>query len=177
MMCFALACNTRLLLLDEPTNGMDIPSKCIFRRLIAEAADDNKCFIISTHQVRDLENLIDPIVILEQNQVLLNNSIEEITDSLWFGIHSEKSDKDLYREETVGGYSVVTYNENHEETRVNVEMLFNAAIQNKGLFKRIFTEDPKRPRKLSFAEEMERKLMPEDKTDPSADGNSESPER
>lgn len=138
MMCFALACNTRLLLLDEPTNGMDIPSKGIFRRLIAQAADDDKCFIISTHQVRDLENLIDPIIILEYNQVLLNNSIEEITSKLWFGIQSSKSDADLYREDAIGGYSVVRLNDEQEETKVNVEMLFNAAIGNKELFKRLF---------------------------------------
>lgn len=161
MMSFALACNTRLLLLDEPTNGMDIPSKGIFRRLITQASDDDKCFIISTHQVRDLENLIDPIVILEHNQVLLNNSIEQITEKLWFGIRTEKSDHDLYREESIGGYTVVDYNDKHEESRVNIEMLFNAAIQNKALFKRMFIDEKPGTDRLSFAEEMERKLMGE----------------
>lgn len=158
MMSFALACNTKLLLLDEPTNGMDIPSKGIFRRLISQSATDEKCFIISTHQVRDLENLIDPIVILEHNQVLLNNSIEEISRKLWFGIHPQKSDKDLYREEAIGGYSVVSFNDEGEETRVNIEMLFNAAIQNKELFKRLFIEKQESGSRLSFTEEMERRI-------------------
>ncbi|MEG1497872.1 MAG: ATP-binding cassette domain-containing protein [Bacteroidales bacterium] len=140
MISFALACNTPILLLDEPTNGLDIPSKGIFRRIISRASNENKCFIISTHQVRDLENMIDPIVILEQNQILLNNSIEEITNKLWFGVHSEKRDTDLYVEEAIGGYAVVGMNVQKEESKVNIEMLFNAAIQNKQLFKRLFIE-------------------------------------
>lgn len=158
MMSFALACNTKLLLLDEPTNGMDIPSKGIFRRLIAQAATDDKCFVISTHQVRDLENLIDPIVILEHNQVLLNNSIEEISRKLWFGIQPQKSDKDLYRENALGGYAVVGFNESGEETRVNIEMLFNAAIQNKELFKRMFINGEDMKPKRSFADEMTQRI-------------------
>lgn len=158
MMSFALACNTRLLLLDEPTNGMDIPSKGIFRRLLAQAADDDKCFVVSTHQVRDLENLIDPILILEKNQVLLNNTVEEITRKLWFGVKSEKSDHDLYREACIGGYAVVDYNDRNEESRLNIEMLFNAAIQNKSLFKRLFMEEPEASRP-DFAEEMRKRLQ------------------
>lgn len=158
MVCFALACNTRLLLMDEPTNGMDIPSKGIFRHLIASAADDSKCFVISTHQVRDLENLIDPIIILEQNRILLNNTLEEITRKLWFGRKSEKSDKDLYREETVGGYNVVGYNEEHEESKVDVEMLFNAAIQNKGLFKRMFIDEQNPQLRADFTDEMQKRF-------------------
>ena len=157
MMSFALACNTRLLLLDEPTNGMDIPSKGIFRRLLAQASDDDKCFVVSTHQVRDLENLIDPILILEKNQVLLNNTVEEITKKLWFGVKSEKSDHDLYREECIGGYAVVDYNDRHEESHLNIEMLFNAAIQNKSLFKRMFIEEQRVPHS-DFSEEMRQKL-------------------
>lgn len=161
MMCFALACNTRLLLMDEPTNGMDIPSKGIFRRLIAACAADDKCIVISTHQVRDLENLIDPIIILERNRILLNNSVEEITRRLWFGRKPQKSDKDLYREECVGGYNIVGYNDGHEETKVDIEMLFNAAIQNKGLFQRMFIDEQKPESRSSFADEMQRRLNAE----------------
>lgn len=161
MMCFALACNTRLLLMDEPTNGMDIPSKGIFRRLIASAAEDDKCIVISTHQVRDLENLIDPIIILEKNRILLNNSVEEITRKLWFGRTPKKSDKDLYREECVGGYNIVGYNDEHEETKVDIEMLFNAAIQNKGLFKRMFIDEQNPSQRSDFAEEMQKRLNAE----------------
>ncbi|MDR2010658.1 MAG: ABC transporter ATP-binding protein [Bacteroidales bacterium] len=138
IIAFALSCNTSLLLLDEPTNGLDIPSKTVFRRLIAGNIDLNKCFIISTHQVRDLENMIDPIVILEQNQILLNNSIEDITKHLWFGIRQHKSEHTFYAEDALGGYNLVERNTTGEDSKVNIEMLFNSAICNKKLYKEIF---------------------------------------
>lgn len=53
---FGLATNTKLLLMDEPTNGLDIPSKGQFRRMVASAIDENRCLIISTHQVHDLRS-------------------------------------------------------------------------------------------------------------------------
>ncbi|MDE7071870.1 MAG: hypothetical protein K2O66_00715, partial [Bacteroidales bacterium] len=145
-------------LMDEPTNGMDIPSKSIFRRLIASTAAADKCIVISTHQVRDLENLIDPIIILEKNRILLNNSVEEITRKLWFGRSPEKSDKDLYREESIGGYNIVGYNDRQEETKMDIEMLFNAAIQNKTLFKRMFIDEQDPSRRSDFADEMQKRL-------------------
>lgn len=140
---FALSCNTSILLLDEPTNGLDIPSKTVFRRLIAEVADDSKCIIVSTHQVKDLENMIDPIIILEPNQILLNNSIEEITKNLWFGITSQKDESILYGEDALGGYYIVKPNTIGEDSRVNIEVLFNAAMHNKELFKKIFIDSKK----------------------------------
>ena len=87
---FALAANTKLLLLDEPTNGLDIPSKSQFRRLVANALTDENTFVVSTHQVRDLENLIDPIIILDNNEVLLNHSVEEISQKFDFGSDFER---------------------------------------------------------------------------------------
>jgi ABC-2 type transport system ATP-binding protein len=140
---FALACNTSIILLDEPTNGLDIPSKTILRKLIAETSNNDKCIIISTHQVRDLENLIDPIVIIEYNQILLNNTIEEITNKLWFGVKSERDPNTYYYEDALGGYSVVEANTNNKESKVNIEMLFNAVVSNKNLFKKMFINNKK----------------------------------
>lgn len=134
MISFALACNTRILLMDEPTNGLDITSKSSFRKMIAEAINDTKCFIISTHQVRDLENLIDPIIILEKNQVLINNSLADLGDRLWFGIREKPGTMALYSEEALGGFYVVEPNVNKESSNINIEMLFNATIHNKEWF-------------------------------------------
>jgi ABC-2 type transport system ATP-binding protein len=134
MIAFALATNTELLLLDEPTNGLDIPSKAVFRRVVARAADEKKCIIISTHQVRDLELLIDPIVILEQNNVLLNQSVEAITHKLKFDVVAKVPENVLYAEPMMGGFGVVVPNENGEESKVNIELLFNAAIANRARF-------------------------------------------
>jgi ABC-2 type transport system ATP-binding protein len=64
MIAFGLATETNLLIMDEPTNGLDIPSKTQFRKLMASLVNEERCIIISTHQVRDLDNLIDFLLIL-----------------------------------------------------------------------------------------------------------------
>ena len=123
----ALAAHTPLLLMDEPTNGLDIPSKATFRRLVASLIDDNQTVIISTHQVRDLESLIDTVLILDQRQILLNKTLNEIGEKLYFGplLPEEKA---LYSEPTPQGTIGVTSREGKEETAVSLELLFNAAI-------------------------------------------------
>ena len=138
MIAFALALNTPITLLDEPTNGLDIPSKAQFRKIIASAFDENKCIIISTHQVRDLENLIDPIIILDRNQVLLNNSVEEITRKLLFSYTQEKPESTLYCEQTMQGYSSVSVNEYGEESTLDIEALFNTVVNNRAKIKELF---------------------------------------
>ena len=123
----ALAAHTPLLLMDEPTNGLDIPSKATFRRLVASLIDNNQTVIISTHQVRDLESLIDTVLILDQRQTLLNKTLNEIGEKLYFGplLPEEKA---LYSEPTPQGTIGVTAREDKEETAVSLELLFNAAI-------------------------------------------------
>lgn len=123
----ALAAHTPLLLMDEPTNGLDIPSKATFRRLVASLIDDNQTVIISTHQVRDLESLIDTVLILDQRQILLNKTLNEIGEKLYFGplLPEEKA---LYSEPTPQGTIGVTARDGKEETAVPLELLFNAAI-------------------------------------------------
>ena len=123
----ALAAHTPLLLMDEPTNGLDIPSKATFRRLVASLIDDNQTVIISTHQVSDLESLIDTVLILDQRQILLNKTLNEIGEKLYFGplLPEEKA---LYSEPTPQGTIGVTAREDKEETAVSLELLFNAAI-------------------------------------------------
>ena len=123
----ALAAHTPLLLMDEPTNGLDIPSKATFRRLVASLIDDNQTVIISTHQVRDLESLIDTVLILDQRQILLNKTLNEIGEKLYFGplLPEEKA---LYSEPTPQGTIGVTARDGKEETAVSLELLFTAAI-------------------------------------------------
>lgn len=137
---FGLACNTTLTLLDEPTNGLDIPSKASFRKIIQYAMTDDKTMIISTHQARDLQNILDNIILLDETSVMLNATTEEITSKLWFGIEDKVSStkKILYQEDTIAGLSTVRANYNDEESNLDVEMLFNAAFSNRELFKELF---------------------------------------
>ncbi len=140
IIAFALACNTRLLLLDEPTNGLDIPSKIKFRKLIASIFTDDKIIFISTHQIRDLDNLIDRVIIVDNGELLLNASVSDITEKLCFKNVTELNEpqKILYSEESLKGFSVVMKNTNDEETKVNLEHLFNAITYNPAKAKAIF---------------------------------------
>jgi len=140
IIAFALACNTKVLLLDEPTNGLDIPSKIKFRKLIASVFTDDKLIFISTHQIRDLDNLIDRVIIVDEGELLLNASIGNIAKKLCFKNVNELNEQEtiLYSEESLKGFSVVMKNTNDEETKVNLEHLFNAITYNPDKAKAIF---------------------------------------
>ena len=134
----SLSLGTDYILLDEPTNGLDIPSKSQFRSILSKIADEGKTIIISTHQVKDVENLIDPIVILSHNAVLLDASVQKITEKLYFEYGGEKRDDALYSEMLPGGYMNVVANTTGEESQINIEALFNAVLRNKNIIKVLF---------------------------------------
>ena len=137
---FGLAANTKLLLMDEPTNGLDIPSKGQFRRMVASVIDENRCLVISTHQVRDLDSLIDTITVMEGHEIVFNESIEDITKKLLFKVY-EKNEKDetvIHSEDTLRGYYQVRENKTGEESKLDIELLFNAIIGNKNRMKQLF---------------------------------------
>ena len=138
MFCLAVALKTKYLLLDEPTNGLDIPSKTDFRRIMARYTTENTIAIISTHQVKDIENLIDPIVILAKDDVLINASIEEIAAKLYFSFDNEKNDQAIYSEMVPGGFINVMRNVEGLESNVLIEPLFNTAVRNRQMIKEIF---------------------------------------
>ncbi len=137
---FALACQTKLLLMDEPTNGLDIPSKSTFRKLMASVATEERCIVISTHQVRDLDNLIDAVVVMDNSRVLLQGTMDEITEKLTFRA-LEKEDQPLYEESGIQGRWGVVENTKGEFSKVDMELLFNAVIGNKEAIKRIFGQN------------------------------------
>ena len=135
---FALACGARYYYLDEPTNGLDIPSKSQFRRAVTKYTREDSTIIISTHQVRDLEEIIDPIIILDSEEVLLNASLEEISRKLYFDYGTQIHPEALYLEHTPGGAIQVYPNTGQGESKVNLEALFNAVHAHKDLVKALF---------------------------------------
>lgn len=141
IIAFALACNTKVILMDEPTNGLDIPSKTQFRKLIASVMNDERIIFISTHQTRDLENLIDQVIIVDSGNLLLSASVDEITSKLHFETVNKLPEKVkvIYAEEHLKGISIVRENTTGEDSRLNLEHLFNGATQNSQLLKQIFT--------------------------------------
>jgi ABC-2 type transport system ATP-binding protein len=142
LIAFGLACNTKLLIMDEPTNGLDIPSKSQFRKIMAGAIDENKCVIIATHQVRDLDNLIDSITILDQQDVIISEPIEKITEKLCFKVLSqnETEEKIFYSENGLRGHWAVVENDKNEDSKLDIEMLFHATFADKKRMKDLFNK-------------------------------------
>jgi ABC-2 type transport system ATP-binding protein len=128
---FSIATNCSVVFMDEPTNGLDIPSKSKFRKIIASTANEDRTFIISTHQVRDLENLIDPLVIIESGKIVFQESIENISNKLSFIKVHETAPKGvnvLYSEPIFGGKYLLTERSDDHESPIDFELLFNAVL-------------------------------------------------
>ena len=140
-LAFALACNTRYLFLDEPTNGLDIPSKAQFRSALMKYTSEDATIVISTHQVRDLENIIDPIIILDRRDVLLNATVEQIADKLFFDYGTTLHPDALYSEQLPGGFIQVLPNTEKADSKVNIEALFNTVHKHKELVKNLFSNE------------------------------------
>ena len=140
---FSIAANTRLLIMDEPTNGLDIPAKSQFRRIVANTFIEERCIIISTHQVRDLHSLIDHITILDEHDMVMNHPTEEITKRLLFKWYDsqETPQEALYAEESLKGIAAVLENTQQIESKLDIEILFNALFANKEKISKLFKDD------------------------------------
>lgn len=131
-MSFALAANTHYLLMDEPTNGLDIPSKTQFRRVVANYMTEGRTVIISTHQVHDVESLLDHILILSENKVLLDAGTAKICERYKFEFRNpqDMSEDVIYAEPTLQGNAVIARRQDGDgETNINLELLFNAVAK------------------------------------------------
>ncbi|ANI90676.1 ABC transporter ATP-binding protein [Arachidicoccus ginsenosidimutans] len=140
LIAFALACNTSLLLMDEPSNGLDILSKTQFRKVLAGAVNENKCIIISTHQVKDLETLIDFVTIVDEGKILFNHSMDEVSSKLAFKFSQDKNNVSsiLYEEQTLSGSALVIPNYDDESTKVDLELLYKTVVTNPQAVRQIF---------------------------------------
>ena len=129
-MSFALATNTSLLLMDEPTNGLDIPGKSQFRKFIASGMTDDKTILISTQQVRDIDKVLDHVLIMDNSRVLLNESTMSICDKLFFteSENRELLQSSLFSTPSIQGNFLLLPNESGEDSEINLELLFNATL-------------------------------------------------
>lgn len=130
-MSVALAANTRYLIMDEPTNGLDIPAKSQFRKVIARNMSEERTMIISTHQVHDVESLLDHILLLNNSKIALDKAVAELCEAYTFEFRpfgSEDSDV-LYSEPSPQGCAVITPRQQGDDyTPLNLELLFNAVV-------------------------------------------------
>ena len=131
-MSMALATNSKYLFMDEPTNGLDIPSKSQFRKVVAENMSEDRMMVISTHQVHDIENLLDHILIIDESGKKMDSSVADICDKYVFEYRTpSEMDDVLYAEPSLQGNAVIAPRGEKEETNINLELLFNAVVSNK----------------------------------------------
>lgn len=130
LIAFALSTNCSLLILDEPTNGLDIPSKSLFRKVLVSSVSDEQLVLISTHQVKDIETIIDKIVVLDEGKMVFNETILNISQQWQFKTVASLSgiENPIYQEKGLGGYRVILPANSDEETEIDIELLFSAII-------------------------------------------------
>ncbi len=131
LISFGLASNCRYLLMDEPTNGLDIPSKRQFRKAMLTEFRTDQIVIISTHQIRDLNQLLESVIIIEGGKILFNQSVAELEDKLTFEtrLNAEVVAESLYTDRVAGGYLHLLPNTSGEPSEIDLEVLFNAVIE------------------------------------------------
>lgn len=131
LIAFALASNCKLMILDEPTNGLDIPSKSQFRKILVSSVSDDQLVIISTHQVKDIDTIIDTVMVVDEGRLIFNQTTDEITCNYYFDrVDSLEEEAFLYQEAGIGGYRVIRNADGVHESPIDLELLFNAIISN-----------------------------------------------
>jgi ABC-2 type transport system ATP-binding protein len=140
MISFAIATQAKVLLLDEPTNGLDIPSKKQFRKVIAGTLLNEQIIVMSTHQVKDLDRLIDQVLVLDERRIVLNEPVERIAEKLVFKqvMSLNEAENVVYSEGGLKGHAVVALNTGNEESKIDMEMFFNAVLHQKDLIQSHF---------------------------------------
>ena len=127
LIAFALSCNSKVLILDEPTNGLDIPSKSQFRKILVSSVTDEQIVLISTHQVKDIDSIIDTVVVIDNGKTIFSNTLENVSRDYRFETATElnTAENALYYEKSFDGYHCISSANNDEETHVDLELFFN----------------------------------------------------
>jgi len=130
LIAFALSTNCKVLILDEPTNGLDIPSKSQFRKILVSSVTDEQLVLISTHQVKDIDTIVDKIVVLDNATIIYAENTESISQNLYFDMVPSLTGVDhvLYYEQCPVGYKIIIPAANGNESNIDLELLFNAII-------------------------------------------------
>lgn len=91
-----LSRNIEYLVMDEAENGLDNESREQFRNIIRDQADLGVGVIISSHDLSNIENMCDEIIMIDRGRVIYNQNIDSAMSSLHkWRIKSDKQDLKL----------------------------------------------------------------------------------
>lgn len=79
----AICCQPKLLVLDEPLDGMDpVMRRQIWSILLAEVAERQMTVLISSHNLRELEDVCDHVGIMNHGKIILERSLQELQGNI-----------------------------------------------------------------------------------------------
>lgn len=79
----ALCCNPDLLVLDEPVDGLDpVMRRQVWSLLMGDVAQRGTTVLVSSHNLRELEDVCDHVGILSRGKVLLQRSLTDLQDNV-----------------------------------------------------------------------------------------------
>ncbi len=75
----ALASNADFIFLDEPVLGIDVNRReTFYRELARKISESGSCFVVSTHIIEEMQDLIDTVIILHKGKILLCEEMEKL---------------------------------------------------------------------------------------------------
>ncbi|MGE7024007.1 ABC transporter ATP-binding protein [Solibacillus cecembensis] len=80
-MLLGLALDVDYLLMDEPFSGIDIFSREQIAEVFTSHLIEDRGVIITTHEINDIEHLIDKVVLIDEGAVLREFNVEEVREN------------------------------------------------------------------------------------------------
>lgn len=76
-----LAIDAKVLVLDEPTLGLDILTRHQFyNHLLEDFYSEEKCIIVTTHQIEEIEHILTDVAFIQDGQLVLNESVDAMRE-------------------------------------------------------------------------------------------------
>ena len=76
----ALLGNPQILILDEPSNGLDPIGIAWLRTFLRGLANEGRTVLISSHQLAEMQNTIDDVLVIHKGKLIKSGTLEEITE-------------------------------------------------------------------------------------------------
>lgn len=91
-MIMVMSREAELYILDEPIGGVDPAARSYILKAILSNYNENATILISTHLIADIENILDRVLFLQNGQLILNATVDEVR------MQKGKSIDELFRE-------------------------------------------------------------------------------
>ena len=81
--CLALSSSPDVVILDEPVDGLDpVMRRQVWRLLLADVAERGATVLVSSHNLRELEDVCDHVGIMNHGRMLLEHSVEDLQENI-----------------------------------------------------------------------------------------------